>query len=252
MPGSSIAISLASAAPKTTDGRWSDGSSQRAMRSTSSPATPTTSGTSPTRVGGGSRLPVESKVDGATVRRFPVKHLPLQRYFGRLLSYAPHWPTRCVAASYMPILPGIGRVRGDYDAVFAVGFPYTIFSYAAYLTARAGRRSLDPHPVPPPGNARRPGEPGLHPAPPDPIAGRVGHRRRPDRPGRPSRGRLGHPRFADLEAGDGRRARRSDRRLARALPDRAGDPREVARSSATWPPSTSTRGPTTWSWPSPG
>lgn len=86
--------------------------------------------------------PVESTVDGARVRRFPVKHLPLQRYFGRLLSYAPHWPTRCVSASYMPILPGIGKVRGDYDSVFAVGFPYTIFSYAAYLTARAAGAPL--------------------------------------------------------------------------------------------------------------
>ncbi len=86
--------------------------------------------------------PVESRVDGALVRRFPVKHLPLQRYFGRLLSYAPHWPTRCVAASYMPILPGIGRVRGPYDAVFAVGFPYTVFSYAAYMTARAAGAPL--------------------------------------------------------------------------------------------------------------
>ncbi len=86
--------------------------------------------------------PVESRVDGARVRRFPVKHVPLQRYFGRLLSYAPHWPTRCVAASYMPILPGIGRVREPYDAVFAVGFPYTVFSYAALLTARAAGAPL--------------------------------------------------------------------------------------------------------------
>ena len=86
--------------------------------------------------------PVESRVDGALVRRFPVKHLPLQRYFGRLLSYTPHWPTQCVAASYMPILPGIGRVRGRYGAVFAVGFPYTVFSYAAYLTARAAGAPL--------------------------------------------------------------------------------------------------------------
>src|SRR4051812_48807272 len=86
--------------------------------------------------------PVESRVDGARVRRFAVKHLPLQRYFGRLLSYAPHWPTQCVAASYMPILPGIDRVRGQYNAVFAVGFPYTVFSYAAYLTARAASAPL--------------------------------------------------------------------------------------------------------------
>jgi glycosyltransferase involved in cell wall biosynthesis len=86
--------------------------------------------------------PGESMVDGARVRRFAVRHIPLQRYFGRLLSYIPHWPTRCVAASYMPILPGLNRVRGDYDAVFAVGFPYTVFSYAAYLTARAANAPL--------------------------------------------------------------------------------------------------------------
>ena len=39
--------------------------------------------------------PPESRVDGARVRRFAVRHIPLQRYVGRLLSYAPHWPTRC-------------------------------------------------------------------------------------------------------------------------------------------------------------
>ena len=86
--------------------------------------------------------PRVASVDGALVRRFPVRHLPLQRYVGRLLSYAPHWPTRCRAASYMPILPGLGQVRGDYDAVFAVGFPYTVFSYAALLTARAAGAPL--------------------------------------------------------------------------------------------------------------
>ena len=86
--------------------------------------------------------PDESLVDGATVRRFAVRHFPMQRYVGRLLSYAPHWPTRCVAESYMPILPGIGNVRGAYDAVFAVGFPYTVFSYAAYRTALAAKAPL--------------------------------------------------------------------------------------------------------------
>ena len=43
--------------------------------------------------------PRESRVDGARVHRFPVRHLPLQRYAGRLLSYVPHWPTRCRASS---------------------------------------------------------------------------------------------------------------------------------------------------------
>jgi glycosyltransferase involved in cell wall biosynthesis len=86
--------------------------------------------------------PAESWVDGARVRRFSVRHLPAQRYVGRLLSYAPHWPTRCRVASYMPILPGIEHVRGPFDAVFAVGFPYTIFSYAALRTARAAGAPL--------------------------------------------------------------------------------------------------------------
>lgn len=86
--------------------------------------------------------PSESRVDGARVRRFAVRHRPLQRYVGRILSYTPHWPTRCRTASYMPLLPGIERVRGDYDAVFAVGFPYTIFAYAALQTARAAGAPL--------------------------------------------------------------------------------------------------------------
>ncbi len=80
--------------------------------------------------------PDESEVDGAWVRRFAVRHLPYQRYIGRLLSYVPHWPTQCRFASYMPILPGIEQVRGAYDVVFGVGFPFTIFSYAALQTAR--------------------------------------------------------------------------------------------------------------------
>ena len=86
--------------------------------------------------------PLVSTIDGATVRRFPVRHFPLQRYVGRLLSYLPHWPTRCRWASYMPVLPGIENVKGDYDAVFGVGFPYTIFSFAALKTARASGAPL--------------------------------------------------------------------------------------------------------------
>jgi glycosyltransferase involved in cell wall biosynthesis len=86
--------------------------------------------------------PQEDWVDGARVRRLPVRHIPFQRYWGRLLSYAPHWPTRCRIASYMPIIPGIERIRGNYDAVFAVGFPFTLFSYAALKTARAAGAPL--------------------------------------------------------------------------------------------------------------
>jgi glycosyltransferase involved in cell wall biosynthesis len=87
-------------------------------------------------------VPAIDAVDGAKVYRFPVRHRPFQRYVGRLLSYVPHWPTQCRRASYMPILPGIDRVRGDYDAVFAVGFPYTVFSYEANRTARAAGAPL--------------------------------------------------------------------------------------------------------------
>jgi glycosyltransferase involved in cell wall biosynthesis len=86
--------------------------------------------------------PAESVVDGAVVHRLVVRHIPFQRYMGRLLSYAPHWPTQCRAASYMPIIPGLGKVRGDYDAVFGVGFPFTIFSFAALQTARAAGAPL--------------------------------------------------------------------------------------------------------------
>jgi len=89
-----------------------------------------------------SEAPAISKVDGATVKRFAIRHIPMQRYVGRLLSYVPHWSTQCRFASFMPILPGIERVRGNYDLVFAVGFPYTIFSLGAYKTARAAGAPL--------------------------------------------------------------------------------------------------------------
>ncbi len=86
--------------------------------------------------------PAESLVDGARVSRLAVRHLPFQKYVGRLLSYVPHWPTQCRWESYLPIIPGLERVRGDYDAVFAVGFPFTGFAYAAYRTARAAGAPL--------------------------------------------------------------------------------------------------------------
>jgi glycosyltransferase involved in cell wall biosynthesis len=86
--------------------------------------------------------PAESLVDGAKVRRFPVHHVPFQRYAGKLLSFAPHWPTRCRYASYMPILPGLEGAEGSFDAVFAVGFPFTVFSFAAWKKARASGAPL--------------------------------------------------------------------------------------------------------------
>src|SRR5690606_32796242 len=61
--------------------------------------------------------PTESIVDGARVHRLAVRHIPFQKYVGRLLSYVPHWPTQCRFESYLPIIPGLERVRGDYGAV---------------------------------------------------------------------------------------------------------------------------------------
>jgi len=86
--------------------------------------------------------PLVEEVDGARVRRFRVRHFPAQQYVGRLLSYVPHWPTRCRWESYMPVIPGLERVRGPYDAVFGVGFPFTVFSYAALRTARSAGAPL--------------------------------------------------------------------------------------------------------------
>ena len=86
--------------------------------------------------------PHSTEVDGANVRRFRVRHWFGQRYAGRLLSYLPHWSTQCRYESFLPIIPGLDRVRGPYDAVFGVGFPYTNFSHAAWKTARAARAPL--------------------------------------------------------------------------------------------------------------
>ena len=220
----------------------------RARRPTSSPATPTTSGTSPTAAGDGSTRRGVSSVDGAT--RPPVRRsgtVPLQRYVGRLLSYAPHWPTRCRSASYMPILPGIERVRGDYDAVFAVGFPYTIFSYAALQTARAAGAPLILTPF-------------LHLATPGDPVNRKHYTR-------PHQIRLlaesdtvvvqtaleadavagwGIPAIADPDPGHGRRARRGHRRRPRrASRDRLGIPdgRPVVGHLATLDPNKGTHRP---------
>jgi glycosyltransferase involved in cell wall biosynthesis len=86
--------------------------------------------------------PADEWLDGARVKRFSVRHFPGQRHLGRLLSRLPHWPTQCRFESYMPWIPGVGRVRDAYDAVVAVGFPYTLFAHAAYQTARAAGAPL--------------------------------------------------------------------------------------------------------------
>lgn len=81
--------------------------------------------------------PREERVEGARVLRLPVRHFPGQKYVGRLLSYAPHWPTQCRWESYMPVIPALRRIRGPYDVVFGLGFPFTVFSYHALRVARA-------------------------------------------------------------------------------------------------------------------
>ena len=96
--------------------------------------------TDPSR--GRSEEPRDETIDGARVRRFPIRHWFGQKYAGRLLSYLPSWRAQCRYESFMPIVPGIDRVRGDYDAVFSVAFPYTLFSHAAWKTARAARAPL--------------------------------------------------------------------------------------------------------------
>lgn len=81
-------------------------------------------------------------VDGVRVRRFSIKHMPVQRYLGKLLSFIPNQAIRCRHASYMPIVPGLESAEGRFDVVFGACFPYTIFSFAALKTARASNAPL--------------------------------------------------------------------------------------------------------------
>jgi glycosyltransferase involved in cell wall biosynthesis len=83
-----------------------------------------------------------TNIDGARVTRFQPRHLPGQRYAGKLLSYVPYPSIRSQFASFFPILPGINGVRGEYDLVCSIAFPYTNFSYAALCTARAAGAPL--------------------------------------------------------------------------------------------------------------
>ncbi len=83
-----------------------------------------------------------SEVDGANVHRLPIRHIPLRRYLIRLIAAVPNWSIRCRFAPYMPIMPGLDAIRGDYDAVFGIGFPYTVFSFAAHQAARAAGAPL--------------------------------------------------------------------------------------------------------------
>lgn len=81
-------------------------------------------------------------IDGALVHRFAVRHRPFQRYVGKVLSRVPLWSIQCRHDSFMPLLPGLDRVRGPYDLVVGTAFPYTILAHAAWLTARAAATRL--------------------------------------------------------------------------------------------------------------
>jgi glycosyltransferase involved in cell wall biosynthesis len=86
--------------------------------------------------------PGEACVDGARVHRLAIWHIPLRKYVTRLLALSPRWSTRCRWAPYMPIVPGLDTIKGEYDLVFGVGFPFTTFSFAAWRTAKAARAPL--------------------------------------------------------------------------------------------------------------
>ncbi len=98
------------------------------------------------RNGGKVEAPRFSEVDGATVHRIQVRHIPAQRYVGKALSLLPSWHLRCQVGSYLPILPdllgdseygsGTGSRTQKYDLAVGVAFPYTNFSYAAWKLAR--------------------------------------------------------------------------------------------------------------------
>jgi glycosyltransferase involved in cell wall biosynthesis len=86
--------------------------------------------------------PFEEWIDGARVRRLPIQHFPFQHHAMRVLGRMPGWKHRCRFAPYMPLIPGIEGIRGDYDLACALGFPFTIFSLGAWRTARAARAPL--------------------------------------------------------------------------------------------------------------
>lgn len=82
--------------------------------------------------------PADEVIAGVRVHRCKVRHAPLQRWIGKALSFMPVWSVQCRYASYMPIIPEVSRTQGlgRFDAVFAVGFPYTVLAYEALRLAR--------------------------------------------------------------------------------------------------------------------
>ena len=63
-----------------------------------------------------------STVDGARVTRFAPRHVPFQRYVGKILSYVPYSDVRCQFASYLPWLPwpSFYRSRGNHSGIIVI------------------------------------------------------------------------------------------------------------------------------------
>jgi glycosyltransferase involved in cell wall biosynthesis len=66
---------------------------------------------------------------GVQVRRFPLLHLPAQRWLLRLLSLVPHkgWQAWTMSCSPLPwsMWQEVGRLNGGYDLVHGTALPYT-------------------------------------------------------------------------------------------------------------------------------
>lgn len=77
----------------------------------------------------GRRLPCGNSVEsGVEVRRYPLRHIPGQRYLLRLLSLIPVPRWQAWTQSRSPLVPGMWRDCGrndGFDLVHATAFPYT-------------------------------------------------------------------------------------------------------------------------------
>ncbi len=78
----------------------------------------------------GRRIPAgRQREDGVEVRRYPLLHLPFQRYLLKALSFVPHRGLRAVALPWNPLSWAMWRdaCRGEehFDLVHATAFPYS-------------------------------------------------------------------------------------------------------------------------------
>jgi glycosyltransferase involved in cell wall biosynthesis len=78
----------------------------------------------------GRRVPAGKTVEeGVEVRRYPLCHLPAQRYLLRALSLIPLPRWQAWTVSCTPLLPSLfsdcGRINEDFELIHAAAFPYT-------------------------------------------------------------------------------------------------------------------------------